>query len=505
MHSEKLYLEKIQNKTARWYPQSKPQWLAFLSRADETFYGGAAGGGKSDLLLGLCEAHHRSIIFRRVFPNLRFLVERSRQIYNNTNNTAQKDSYNESLHVWRLSEGNMIEFGAMQYEGDKTNFQGRPHDLIGFDEVAEFTENQFVFVTAWNRSTNPDQRVRVVATGNPPTDEAGGWVTRRWGAWLNKQHPHPAEPGELRWYATIDGKEMEVESGDMFEHKGESIIPRSRTFIPARLDDNIFLSDDGRYKSVLQSLPEPLRSQLLNGDFDASSMPDPFQIIPTEWVRAAQKRWLERERPTTPLTAVGIDPSRGGNDKTSLAKRYDNWFDEVKSWPGVVVKDGAIMAELSRIEIGDAKPIYINIDVNGIGSSGYDHLKVIYDMVRPFNGAEGSEYRDKSKKLKMRNKRAEMYWRMRDALDPIDGDDLALPPDTELLADLCSARYEVSSAGVKVEDKAQIKERIGRSPDIGEAVMMCNFRIISASLPKEQPAQKSKWTDGDNTARFKKY
>jgi len=458
-------------------PQSKPQWLAFLSRADELFYGGAAGGGKSQLLLGLAgESHRNSIIFRRVFPNLRALIEGSKVIYNSENAEHGKDSYNESLHVWRLSSGAMIEFGAMQYEKDKSNFQGRPHDFIGIDEAPEFTESQVVFVTAWNRSTDPNQRVRVILTGNPPLDEAGAWIVRRYAAWLDKTHPRPAKPGELRWYATLDGKETETSSGETFEHNGEKVYPRSRTFIPAKLDDNPFYAEDGgRYKSVLQSLPEPLRSQLLNGDFDASNLPDPFQIIPTEWVRLAQKRWLEREHPTTPLTAVGIDPSRGGADKTSLAKRYDNWFDEVKSWPGVIVKDGAIMSELARQEIGEIDPAYINIDVNGIGSSGYDHLKVMYKSVRPFNGAEGSEYRDKSGKLKMRNKRAEMYWRMRDALDPNGGDDLALPPSTELLADLCSAKYEVSSAGVKVEEKGSIKERIGRSPDIGEAVMMALY------------------------------
>jgi DNA-binding Xre family transcriptional regulator len=159
---------------------------------------------------------------------------------------------------------------------------------------------------------------------------------------------------------------------------------------------------------VLQSLPEPLRSQLLNGDFRASAAPNPFQIIPTEWVRAAQKRWIEREKPETPLTAVGIDPSRGGRDKTALSKRYDNWFDYVKTWEGVIVKDGAIMAEYARQEIGDAEPNYINIDVSGIGSSAYDHLKTMYGSVNPFNPAEGSEYRDKSQKLKMRNKRGKL-------------------------------------------------------------------------------------------------
>jgi len=370
----------------------------------------------------------------------------------------------------------MVEFAAMQYEKDKSNFQGRPHDFIGIDEAPEFTESQVLFVTAWNRSTDPKQRVRVMLTGNPPLDESGAWIVRRYGAWLDKKHAHPAKPGELRWYVTLDGKEKEVDSGESFEYKDEKVYPRSRTFIPALLDDNPFYAEDGgRYKSVLQSLPEPLRSMLLYGDFDASNTPDPFQIIPTEWVRLAQKRWMEREKPTTPLTAVGIDPSRGGADKTALAMRYDNYFDEVKSWAGVMVKDGAIMAELARQIIGKNTPNYINIDVSGIGSSAYDHLKPMYKNVIPFNPAESSEYRDKSKKLKMRNKRAEMYWRMRDALDPNGGDNLALPPDTELLADLCSARYEVSSAGVKVEDKEEIKSRIGRSPDIGEAVMMCNF------------------------------
>lgn len=475
MPSEKAYLERVQNRTAAWIPQSKPQWLAFLSRADELFYGGAAGGGKSDLLLGLAgEAHQRSIIFRRVFPNLRFLIERSRQIYNAEGQSHSKDSYNESLHIWRLLKGNMVEFGAMQYEQDKTNFQGRPHDFYGFDEAPEFAESQIQFVTAWNRTTDKNQRVRVILTGNPPIDEAGTWIIRRYAAWLDKLHANPAKNGELRWYAMIDGKEQEFMSGTPFAYKGEMIYPRSRTFIPALLDDNPFYSADGRYRSVLQSLPEPLRSQLLKGDFDAANMPDPFQVIPTEWVRAAQRRWEQRERPQTPLTAVGIDPSRGGQDKTAIAKRYDNWFDVV-SYPGVVAKDGPIVAELTRQNIGEEKPVYINIDVAGIGSSVFDHVRPMYERdtaVVPFNGAEASEYRDKSGKLKMRNKRAEMYWRMRDALDPEHGDDIALPPDTELLADLCSAKYEVTSAGVKIEDKEDIKERIGRSPDIGEAVMM---------------------------------
>ena len=139
----------------------------------------------------------------------------------------------------------------MQYENDRTNFQGRPHDFIGFDEAPEFTETQITFVTAWNRTTDMGQRVRVILTGNPPVDESGNWLIRRYAAWLDREHPNPAKPGELRWYATIDGKERELTSGESFEHNGEMVYPRSRTFIPAKLDDNPYYAQDGCYKSVL--------------------------------------------------------------------------------------------------------------------------------------------------------------------------------------------------------------------------------------------------------------
>lgn len=457
------------SKSALWYPQSVPQWEALLSPADELFYGGAAGGGKTDLIIGLAaECHSHSAIFRRVYPNLKGIIRRSRDV---VGNAALE---NKADRIWTFPNGHTIEYGAVQYEDDKKSWQGRPHDLKAFDELPEFSKSQYQFIIGWNRTTDPNQRVRVVATGNPPTDESGGWVIDHWRAWLNDEYPNPAKPGELRWYATINGQEQEFESGEPIEHDGETIYPRSRTFIPARVQDNPYYARDNRYMSVLQSLPEPLRSMLLNGDFKASSIPNPFQVIPTEWARAAQQRWLEREKPDTPLTAVGLDAVRGGNDQMALAKRYDNWFDRVKTWPGVMVPNGATAAELVRLELGDEEPGYINVDVIGVGSSTFDSLEPMYSSVFPVNASTKSDYRDRSGKLKMRNMRAEYHWRMRDALDPKLGDDTALPDDRELLADLCAATYKVSTAGVLIEEKEVIKERIGRSPDKGEATMLAN-------------------------------
>jgi len=213
---------------------------------------------------------------------------------------------------------------------------------------------------------------------------------------------------------------------------------------------------------------------MLYGDFHASAMTDPWQIIPTEWMRSAQRRWLEREKPETPLTAVGIDPARGGRDNFSMSKRYDSYFDDLAFWPGASVPDGPTGAELVHQSLGDEKPGVINLDIGGIGGSVFDSLSPMYENVVAVNSAGASTYRDKSGKLKMRNTRAEMYWRMRDALDPNGGDDVALPPGNEVVADLCSARYKPTTSGVLVEDKDDIKKRIGRSPDKGESILLAN-------------------------------
>ena len=54
--------------------------------------------------------------------------------------------------------------------------------------------------------------------------------------------------------------------------------------------------------------------------------------------------------------------------------------------------------------------------------------------------------------------------------------DLALPPDPELLADLTAPRYELRVSGVAVESKEDIRDRIGRSTDAGDAVGLACWR-----------------------------
>jgi hypothetical protein len=482
-----------------------PQRLALESPADVLGYGGAAGGGKSHLALGLAfTEHRRSVIFRRVYPNLKGIIEDAIALIGND------DQYNKTEKVWRV-DGRLVEFGAMQYENDKFNWRGRPHDLYVFDEAAEFSRTQVEFVIGWLRTTDKTQkRCRVIMTFNPPSDESGDWVIDYFLPWIaflfpqEYDHPNPAAPGELRWYATIDGKETECKDGEPFYHNDELIRPMSRTFIPAKLADNPHLANTG-YSAVLQSLPEPLRSQMLYGDFAAHKEADPWQVIPTAWVKEAQRRWMEREKPQMPLSGLGADIARGGKDALVTAKRYGTWFDIPAKTPGVNVEDGPAAAGLIQQALADDEHIgYINLDVIGVGTSAYDSAKVIWPgLVNPVNAAAGSKFVVKTKEgkevLRMKNIRAEYHWRLRMALDPVHGDNIALPPGNEIVADLCAAKYKMLAGGViQIEEKTAIKERIGRSPDLGEAVMLANLdigRMASISdLPQDTREQQSRWS-----------
>lgn len=459
-----------------WNPLSGPQTMALHSKADILFFGGAAGGGKSDLLLGCALTQHiRSIVFRREYPQLKGLEDRAREI------VGDRGQYNGTDKIWRLSRGRQLEFGAVQNLGDEQRYQGRPHDLKGFDEITHFQEAQFRFLAGWLRTTVPGQRCRIICTGNPPVSAEGDWVIRFWGPWIDPHHPNPAAPGELRWYTTIDGEDREVESGEPFMHNGELLVPKSRTFIPARVEDNPYLLDSG-YRATLQSLPEPLRSKMLYGDFSAGREDDPWQVIPTAWVTLAQERWRQRGKPELPMTALGVDVARGGQDSTVLTPRHGNWFGEQKVYAGSFTPDGPSVAGLV-ISILSGSPA-INVDVIGVGTSVYDNLKQRGLNAVPMNGSEKSEETDKTGQLNFRNKRAEWWWKMREALDPHDGDDLALPPDRGLLADLCAPRWKVSAQGIQVEAKEDIIKRIGRSPDKGDSAV-----YALAMIRKPRPAQ----------------
>jgi hypothetical protein len=119
----------------------------------------------------------------------------------------------------------------------------------------------------------------------------------------------------------------------------------------------------------------------------------------------------------------------------------------------------------------------VNVDVIGVGSSTCDVARMSgLSHVKQVIVSGATKWRDpKLPTLKFTNVRAAMMWKVRHWLDPEAGPPetrLALPPDPELLADLTAPRYALRVSGVAVEGKDDIKERIGRSTDVGDAVAL---------------------------------
>lgn len=447
----------------RWSPLPGPQTQAFYSKADVLFYGGSAGSGKTDLLISLAlSQHHRSILFRREYPQLKGIIDRSIDLFDGLGR------YNSSTKIWRLDNGGSLEFGAVEHEKDKRKYQGRAHDLKCFDEITHFSESQFRYLITWLRSADSNQRKRVVCAGNPPTSIDGTWVKKYWGAWVDKKRSDKAKSGELRWYTSLKGEDVEVESGAPFEYEGKLIYPQSRTFIAGTIKDNPYLLDSG-YLSTLQALKEPLRSIYLEGNFDAAAEDDEWQLIPTDWILLAQQRWRERPRPDTPMTSLGVDVARGGKDNTVLSPKHGNWFDKQILHPGTSTPDGELVANLAVKTVRDGA--VINIDVIGVGASAYDFLSKAYGNTVPLNSSCASDETDKTEQLSFKNGRAEWWWKFMEALDPKSGEDYAIPDDDELTEELCGVRWKMSGGKIQIEDKQKLKERIGRSPDKGDSLV----------------------------------
>jgi hypothetical protein len=466
----------VANDKAIWRPLPGPQAIAYWSDADIIGYGGAAGGGKTDLAVGKALTQHRKIaIFRREGTELTAIEDRIREIVGNDK------GYNGQKRIWRspVPGVTQIEFGSVPNLGDETKHQGRPKDLLVIDEAANCLEQQVRFLMGWVRSTVQGQKTQTLLTFNPPTTVEGRWIVKFFAPWLDKDYVGTrAMPGELRYFAMLDGKELEVPTGDVFEHNGELITPQSRTFIAAKVADNPYLYGTG-YMTQLQALPEPLRSQMLYGDFEAGMTDDPWQVIPSKWVDIAMARWKARDVKDE-MMATGVDVARGGADNTIIARKHKSmWFDEPLVYPGKDTPDGPSVAALVIAASRDRAPC--NIDVVGVGSSPYDFLNEAGWQVEPINGASATNEHDKSHLLSFANLKSWLWWHMRELLDPNANNGIALPPHKLLREELCLPKWRLVGRTIHVQTREEMIKELGRSADYASA-------YINAALPTPKVA-----------------
>ena len=223
-------------------PNEGPQ-TDFLAAAEkDVLYGGAAGGGKSFAMLidPLRSCHipeHRALILRRSMPELRELIDKSRELYPKAFKGAK---FREVEKLWNFPSGAKIEFGFLEKDADVYRYQGQAYSWIGFDEITHLpTEFGWNYLASRLRTTNPELQTYLRCTANP-----GGVGAQ----WVKKRYVEASEPN-----TTFKGKDG-----------------LTRKFIPALLQDNPYLAEDGEYERMLQSLPAVQRRQLLEGNWDVA-------------------------------------------------------------------------------------------------------------------------------------------------------------------------------------------------------------------------------------------
>jgi hypothetical protein len=219
-----------------------PQENFLAAGETDVLYGGSAGGGKSYAMIvdPLRFAHkpaHRALILRRSMPELRELIDKSRELYPKAFPGCK---YREVEKLWNFPSGAKIEFGFLERDADVYRYQGQAYSWIGFDEITHLpTEFSWNYLASRLRTTDPDITPYMRCTANP-----GGVGAH----WVKKRYISPAPPNDS--FLGADGI--------------------TRKFIPARLQDNPYLAYDGRYEQMLKSLPPAQRKQLLEGDWDVA-------------------------------------------------------------------------------------------------------------------------------------------------------------------------------------------------------------------------------------------
>ncbi|MCY4584102.1 MAG: terminase [Chloroflexi bacterium] len=464
-------------------PMEGPQQRAYNSEADVLGYGGAAGGGKSALLALLAlHEHTRTVIFRDDATQLSGLIDDVVQFFGTTHGLNRQNKY----FYFGDRPGHMMEWGGLGNPGDETKWQGRAHDFLAADEVTNIPRRKLMWLMTWLRSPIRGQRCRAVFTFNPPgnVDEATGkvplgrWVISFFAPWIDERHPNPAQPGELRFFHTNDeGLSEETTKDDVREIKfpnGDTrmIPPRSRTFIPATALDNTYQSAE--YIQNLYSLEEPFRSQMLYGSFKQVISDHPKQAIPSKWVDEAMERWTPDGARNRTMSAVGLDVARGGiRSFTCAAPRYGLWFDKIQRRKGSETPTGRDAASFAMsVALNRAR---IVVDMNGVGVGAYESLEGAgINPLGIFPGARSSGMHPLPGRPKLYNWRAWGYWLLRMLLNPERHMNVCLPPDDRLRDDLCTPLYDddVHGGKILIESKDDLRKRLGRSTDDGDAVIL---------------------------------
>ena len=349
-------------------PQVGPQEMALASSADIVIYGGSAGGGKSYGLL-LEPLRHvttnpefAAVFFRRNTTQIKNpggLWDESVKLYP----LCGGRPINHVL-TWQWDDGGKIKMAHLEHESSMLDWQGSQIPLIGFDELTHFTQNQFFYLLSRNRSMC-GVKPYVRATCNPDADS---WVATLIAWWIDQEtgYPIPERSGQIRWFIRYHDEIIWADTRQELidQHGTEDILPKSLTFIAAKLDDNkALLRADPGYRANLMAMSRVERERLLMGNWKIRPQAGMYfkksevnivDTIPENIVKIV-RRW---DLAATEVTEANPNPDYTSGTKMGILKngRYiilDNVWERKRSHQ--------IREIVKRIAIQDGRGVKIGI------------------------------------------------------------------------------------------------------------------------------------------------
>lgn len=211
----------------------------------------------------------------------------------------------------------------------------------------------------------------------------------------------------------------------------------------------------------------PFQTRVL-GNFYASAAD---AVIPLAWVEDAIERWhvwtKSGRRKFSATKVLGVDVALGGADFTGIAHRRGHVVEKVEK---LKISNTVKIADAVEKLMGAGDEAVV--DSIGVGAGVLATLRERHLRARPFTASKKSFKRDLSREHGFVNRRAEMWWAMRELLDPSFEPDICLPPDDQLIGELTAPKWDETAGGkLVVESKKDIKKRIDRSTDLADAVL----------------------------------
>lgn len=396
-------------------------------------------------------------------------------------------------------DGELVGYGRKPADYEQSAFQGihAEYVLVIIDEACGVNQHLFDAVDAL--ATNA--KARVLAIGNPDDPSSHFAKVCQPGSGWNVIHLDGLRSPNIT-YDRVVGDDPDNPNYPLLAYLMEAEgIPYSTEPVSPYLRDLLvneqwieerihrwanfsvqqaehILHRDGR-EVMLARLREACESSAIftakvRGVFPTSATEN--AVIPLGWVQRAMERWKDQRRaPAVPGDFVlGIDIARSGTDSTVFAHRYGSLVTHLDR---LRIEDTTAIADRAAAHLHEPRST-VCVDVIGIGAGVYDLLRrwknghKIEATPVPWNAAARTPRKDQIGQFKFLNDRAAAWWNLRELLDPSKGSQIALPDDEQLLEELIAPKYGFNVGGtLKIEDKDEIKRRIGRSTDSADAVI----------------------------------